>query len=173
MKKSFNVISVVPAVIIVIIALLWFGDDIGISKAAIETDSRKSQNISKDWAAQKEEGKEIVALLFYPPDKSHHIFSIYVNRPGLSFGYFFRGSGPISTTEHYITEFTINGFNERAFVSMNEEQVVRMEIDDGNSLQTTEIDPGAPFCFVLSSNVGSVTFIDMNGNTVETRESPL
>ena len=115
----------------------------------------------------------MIALIFYPADKSDHIFSVYVNRPGLSFGYFFRGGGDIANVETHIAEFTVEDFSERAFVSMNQQQVVKMEIDDGNTLQTTAIDPNTPFSFVLPTNIGNITFIDINGNTVETIQSSL
>ena len=32
----------------------------------------------------------MAAFISYPQDKTDHTFSVYVNRPGLSFGYFFQ-----------------------------------------------------------------------------------
>ena len=66
----------------------------------------------------------------YPQDRSDHTFSVYVNRPGLSFGYFFRGGGSLSGVERGIAEFTVDGYNERAFISMNQPKAARLEIDD-------------------------------------------
>ena len=59
----------------------------------------------------------------YPQDLSDHSFSVYVNRPGLSFGYFFRGGGNLSGGQRGIAEYTVEGYNERAFISMNQQQV--------------------------------------------------
>ena len=36
---------------------------------------------------------------------------LYVNRPGLSFGYFFRGGGTLSGIQKGIVEFTVEGYN--------------------------------------------------------------
>ena len=58
-------------------------------------------------------------IYFLPTGKTDHTFSVYVNRPGLSFGYFFRGGGDIVEVDDYIAEFVVEGNNERAFISMN------------------------------------------------------
>ena len=93
----------------------------------------------------------------------HH----YVNRPGLSFGYFFRGGGDIVEVDDYIAEFVVEGNNERAFISMNTQNIVRLEVDDGNGIQVIDIDSGKPFAIVLPLNVGNICFYDTNGNVVE------
>ena len=54
-----------------------------------------------------------------------------------------------------------------AFISMNTQNVVRIEIDDGNSIQVIDIDGSKPFAIVLPLNVGNVSFYDLNGNVVE------
>ena len=103
----------------------------------------------------------------YPQDKTDHTFSVYVNRPGLSFGYFFRGGGDIVEVDDYIAEFVVEGNNERAFISMNTQNIVRLEVDDGNGIQVIDIDSGKPFAIVLPLNVGNICFYDTNGNVVE------
>ena len=115
----------------------------------------------------------MAAFISYPLDKTDHTFSVYVNRPGLSFGYFFRGGGDSVAIEEYIAEYTVKGYNERAFVSMNKQKVKCLEVDDGNSVQVIEIDSNRPFALVLPVNVGNITFYDENGNTVEYCNHPL
>ena len=90
-----------------------------------------------------------------------------VNRPGLSFGYFFRGGGDLTGMNVGITEYTVEGYKERAFISMNQQQVERLEIDNGNSVQVIDIDSKKPFAIVLPVNAGSIAFYDVDGNTVE------
>lgn len=85
----------------------------------------------------------------YPQDRSDHTFSVYVNRPGLSFGYFFRGGGSLSGVERGIAEFTVDGYNERAFISMNQPKAARLEIDDGNTVQIIDLNSDQPFAIVL------------------------
>ena len=50
---------------------------------------------------------------------------------------------------------------------MNQQQVSKVEIDDGNEVQTIKIDSEKPFVFILPNNVGSLTIYDINGNIVE------
>lgn len=168
MKRIIKLLSVLLAVILVSALFLYFNNDIGISQSSIEDDARKSQKIVKDWQVAKDISDGMSAMLFYPQDKSHHTFSIYVNRTGISFGYFFRGGGGIAEVERYIVELSIDGYNEQAYISLNNQRVEKLEIDNGNSTQIIKIDSSKPFVFVLPKNIGSITFIDINGNVVET-----
>lgn len=54
-----------------------------------------------------------------------------------------------------------------AFISMNTQNIVRLEVDDGNGIQVIDIDSGKPFAIVLPLNVGNICFYDTNGNVVE------
>ena len=81
--------------------------------------------------------------------------------------YFFRGGGDIVEVDDYIAEFVVEGNNERAFISMNTQNIVRLEVDDGNGIQVIDIDSGKPFAIVLPLNVGNICFYDTNGNVVE------
>lgn len=146
---------------------LYANSDIGIIANSLESDIRSSQKISNDWAVDGKVSDSIAAYISYPQDKSDHTFSVYVNRPGVSFGYFFRGGGSISQVEEYIAEFTIEGFNERAFISMNAQNINCLEIDDGIDVRKIEIDSNKPFAIVLPMNTGSICFYDVNGNIVE------
>ena len=52
-------------------------------------------------------------------------------------------------------------------ISMNTQNIVRLEVDDGNGIQVIDIDSGKPFAIVLPLNVGNICFYDTNGNVVE------
>ena len=99
--------------------------------------------------------------------------TIRLNRPGLSFGYFFRGGGNLSSVDKEILACTVEGYKEQAFISMNRQQAARAEIDDGNEVQVLDIDSRKPFVIVLPVNAGSITFYDVNGNTVLSQRQPL
>ena len=45
-----------------------------VSRKMIEFDAVKNQNVPGHYLVQKAESKEMVAMLFYAPDKSDHIF---------------------------------------------------------------------------------------------------
>lgn len=173
MKQAAKIAGVVLAVMLLLISFLWLNNDIGVSKISIEKDARGSSKIKDDWQVAKDTSDTMSAMVFYPEDKSDHSFQIYVNRPGLSFGYFFRSGGDIVEVENYIAEFTVEGYNDRAFVSINTQKVVRMEIDNGNSIEKIDIDSSKPFAFVLPKNIGNITFFDINNNVVDTMNHPL
>ena len=116
MEKVFKYVGVFVAVVIISFLVLYSNNDIGINKVNIEKDARSSQKISDDWQVVKDTTELMSAMVFYNERLSNHIYSIYVNRPGPSFGYFFRDGGSIGEG---IIEFYINGYNERAFISMN------------------------------------------------------
>ncbi len=160
-------------VCIVFIVFLYSNNDIGIQKSQFESDIRSSQKIESDWIVDGNASDTIAAFISYPRDMTDHTFSVYVNRPGLSFGYFFRGGGSLPGVEDGIVECTVEGYKERAFISMNKQQVERLEIDDGNSIKVVDIDSSKPFSIVLPVNAGNIAFYDVNGNTVEFFEHPL
>lgn len=155
------------------VGFLYVSSDIGIASGNLETDIRSSQKIKEDWAVDGSVSDTMAAYISYPQDMSDHTFSVYVNRPGLSFGYFFRGGGTLSGIQRGIVEFTVEGYNERAFISMNQQQVQQLEIDDGNTIQVVDIDRNKPFAIVLPINAGNITFYDVNRNTVEYWNNPL
>ena len=158
---------------IVFAGFLWLNNDIGVQKSRLEADIRSSQKIKPDWTVDGMVSDTVAAFISYPGDRTDHTFSIYVNRPGLSFGYFFRGGGSLGEVETGIAEFTLEGYQEKAFISMNQQQVERLEVDDGNTVQVMRIDSGKPFAIVLPVNAGSIAFYDVDGNTVEFGERPL
>ncbi len=177
MQNHFNKLAKailgVLLVCIVFIGFLYFNNDIGAQKSQLESDIRSSQKIESDWIVDGTVSDTIAAFISFPRDMTDHTFSVYANRPGLSFGYFFRGGGSLSGVEAGIAEYTVEGYKERAFISMNKQQVERLEIDDGNSIQVVDIDSNKPFAIVLPVNAGNIAFYDVNGNTVEFWEHPL
>jgi hypothetical protein len=174
MKKTFPKITLwVVLVCILFVGFLYVNNDIGVASTNLEADIRSSQKVKDGWTVEGSVSDTMAAYISYPQNMSDHTFSVYVNRPGLSFGYFFRGGGSLSEVDKGIAEYTVEGYKERAFISMNQQQVAQLEIDDGNSIQVIDIDSNKPFAIVLPINAGIVTFYDVNGNTVEYWNNPL
>ena len=168
MKKPFpKMILRILLVCVLLLGFLYMDDDIGTSAANLESDIRNLQKIPEDWIVEGDVSDTMAAYISYPQDRSDHTFSVYVNRPGLSFGYFFRAGGKLSEIQEGIAEFTTEGANERALISMNQQQVQQLQIDDGHAKQAIDIDSDQPFAIVLPINAGSITFYDVNGNAVE------
>lgn len=174
MKKRFlKIVIGIVFVCILFVGYLYANNDIGMISTNLEADIRSSQKIKDDWTLDGSVSNTMAAYIAYPQDMSDHTFSVYVKHPGLSFGYFFRGGGNLSEVQRGIVEFTVEGYNERAFISMNQQQVQQLEIDDGNAIQVIDIDSNKPFVIVLPINAGKITFYDVNRNTVEYWNNPL
>lgn len=174
MKKVFLKITLgVVLVCILFVGFLYINNDIGVASTNLEADIRSSQKIKDDWTVEGCVSDTMAAYISYPEDMSDYTFSVYVNRSGLSFGYFFRGGGSLSEVERGIVEFTVEEYKERAFISMNQQQVTQLQIDDGNSTQDIYIDSNKPFAIILPINTGIITFYDVNGNTLEYWNKPL
>lgn len=166
-KKLPRVLLGIVAVCALAFGFLSVNNDIGMTADSLESDIRRSQKISEDWIVDGSISDTMAAFISYPQGKTEHTFSVYVDRPGLSFGYFFRGGGDIVEVEEHIAEFVVEGYRERAFVSMNAQKAVRAEIDDGDAFRVIELDSGKPFAIVLPLSAGAVRFYDADGNAVE------
>ena len=86
--KTKKYIMIMSILILIFITLMSQGN-IGVSKYNMEKDARKSQKIQEDWLTAKYINDDFGAFLFYSKDLSEYTFSIYQNRSGFSFGYFF------------------------------------------------------------------------------------
>lgn len=170
MEKTLKSIGVFIAIITISFLALHSNNAIGTYKENIEMDARSSQKVPVGWQVSKDTTQTMSAMIFYDESRINHTFSIYINRPGLSFGYFFRSGGSIADG---VTEFDLNGSNERAFVSMNKQQISKVVIDNGSSIQTLKIQSTKPFAFILPINIGTVTLYDINGNVVESQRQGL
>ncbi len=167
MKKK-NII-LLTALILLFAGIGFVNSNIGVSGEKIEADARKSQKVPEHYDSVGEVSENVGAYLFYPEDRTDHTFSIYLNRPGFSFGYFFRLGGSTTLESDYIARFTCPMYpeiNEVIYLSLNKAGAVRMEVDDGHSVKTTEIN-GEPFVFILPTNSGDVRFYDADGNIIK------
>lgn len=174
MKKRFiKILLWIVIVCVLFVGFLYANNDIGVTSSNLETDIRTSQKIKDDWIVNGSVSDTMAAYISYSQDMSDHTFSVYINRPGLSFGYFFCWGGSLSGVQRGIAECTVEGYNERAFISMNQQQVIQLVIDNGNMTQVIDINSDKPFAIVLPVNDDSITFYDVDGNAVEYWNNPL
>ena len=173
MKRLSKYAGISIIVVFVIFSFLYFNDNIGISKSRIEKDARIAGKIDDRWQVAKATTDTMSAMLFYDANLEYHTFLIYVNRKGLSYGYFFKGGGSLIVDDVDIAGYYIDGYQEKAYMSMNKQQIIKMEIDDGNTIKTIKIDNTKPFSIVLPINQGIIKFYDINGDTVEPIRIPL
>lgn len=65
-----------------------------------------------------------------------------------------------------ITTYTIEGCQDKAFLSMNEKNVVLAEVRNGDRVQSIPIEEGSPFALAFPRNAGDITFYDAEGQVV-------
>lgn len=128
MKKTIKYVGIIVAVMLIALLFLYFNNDFGIPLENIEKNARASQAIPEDWQVAKETMNAVSAMIFYSDSLDDSTYSIYVERPGLSFGYFFRAGGSISEIEQGVAEFRIEGYDEHAFLSLNRQKVNRLKL---------------------------------------------
>ena len=172
-KSIFKILVALLCLAVIVIIGLFATHNIGIAESRIEQDIRKNSHIDTSWKITGEASDTFAAYIFYPEDQSDYSFSVYVNRPGISFGYFFRGGGSISGVDRKIVKFVVENYAECAYLSMNREGVTLLEIDDGNTVKRIQLNPKEPFAVVLPINAGTITFSDENGNVIEYLEEKL
>ena len=170
MKKGFfKVVIGIIAIVIIVVFVLFANNCIGLSTNKLELDIRSSRNIQENWTVDGNVSDSMAAYIAYSGEKGGGSFYVYVNRPGLSFGWFLREGGSLSSVDQGITEFRVDGYQESAFISMNKQNVVKAELGEGDSAAVVNIEAGKPFAIVLPENI-MVTFYDVDGNIVEYRK---
>ena len=169
-NRVYKIIKLILCISLILIFGVFFGcyyltNYIGVQRSKLEADIRLQQKIESDWTVDGTASNMMAAFISYPDDMSDHTCSVYIKRELPSLGYFFRAGG-VFLEQRGIAEYTLDGYDERAFISMNKWQVERLEIDNGNSIKVIDIDSDKPFAIVLPVNAGAITFYDVDGNTV-------
>ena len=172
-KSILKILITLLCLVVIVVIGLFATHNIGIPESRIEQDIRKNSHIDTSWKITGEASDTFAAYISYPENQSDYSFSVYVNRPGISFGYFFRGGGSISGVDRKIVKFVVEDYAECAYLSMNREGVTLLEIDDGNTVKQIQLNPKEPFAVVLPINAGTITFSDENGNVIEYLEEKL
>lgn len=155
--------------------LAWNGA-FGVPASRLEQDLRSSQHIPDSWTVVGDVTEEAAVFLFYPPERNSYGVTLYRNEPGLSFGYFFRGSHTVAgihgTTEELPAEvegIPLEGTGLTAYVSMNTAGIRRLKQNDGNTVEIHLLDGQSPFVLLLPQGPDTVTFYDGDGAVVETQ----
>lgn len=165
-NRKIGMIAACVFVLLVLVLGLYGTGSIGVSKSRIQQDARTGQQIRENWQVCQSTTDSMSALLYYSEDKSDYTASIYINKSGFSFGYFFRIGGSILEHGADITAFELDGYTECAYLSMNASKICRIEVDDGSKTESIDLDSTTPFVVVLPRGKGSVTFYDLYGNEV-------
>lgn len=146
---------------------------VGVNRDGLEGDARKSQKIDDSWQVSKSVTDDLGALLFYDKHLNYFTYSIYLNRKGFSFGYFFRSGGSTSGISNGIRAF--NYGSSAALISMNKVNVARIEcVSETGLIQDAVymVEPGEPFAIAIPVTDDSMTvkIYDQNGNEIPITE---
>lgn len=161
MKKTM-----IAFVAVLIILVLTLTVDIGMTKKQVEKDANKERDVFTTYV-EKEISKDMAAILFYDKETKKHDVRIYLNRPGLSFGYFFTYGGNSPEVEEGVGVFEQDNIPAVAYVSMNKPEVSHMIIGSGDAEELIVIDSDKPFAVVVEKELGMVRIFDKNDELVE------
>ncbi len=157
--------SGVLLIVVLLFLIVWNAGIFGISKSRVEQDARENQKIDSSWQLSQATNENMCAMLFYDETTNNCVYSIYLKRDGFSFGYFFRDGG----INPYIQD-SVHGivYEDRgiALLSLNEDQVSRIVVDNTMEEKTIDVNPQEPFVVVLPVNCGEITMYDAQGNVV-------
>lgn len=162
-KKPIIILSIL--FIVVLYVTLWSKGNIGVSKNRLEKNARESQKIDETWLVTKDVTDEMGALLFYNKGLNEHTFSVYLNRDGFSYGYFFREGGSLSSIGSGVQGFSYQD-KGMALLSMNTKNVAEIKMDDGQNIEIIKIDPLEPFAIIIPHNIDVVQLYDSNGESI-------
>lgn len=168
MKNIGKYLGVLAGFMLLILIFLYNNSAIGTYKTNVEKDARVSQRIPDNWQVSKVETKSISSMLFYDDSREKYKVSIYVNNQGFSFGYFFRyGAAGENVNDALVLK--MKGFDEKIYMSMNKQQIAKIEINTSNGVETMEIDNSKPFTIILPANSEILKMYDINGDIVESK----
>lgn len=164
--RAIIIILSVFALIIVTLSFCLMKHLVGVSKEKTEAEARAFHNIDESWQCIQATNDDVSAMLFFPADRSSHFYSIYSKHKGLSNGYFFRIGGTISEISSECVQFVFEDYNSHIYASMNKQKICKVEIDDGDHVNTILLNEDDPFILVLLSNAGNVTLYNIYGEVV-------
>lgn len=152
-------------IILLAFIIIWNANIIGVAAGSLEKDAREEQNIAGSWKMAQAMNDEMCAMLFYDEKTRDYTYTIYMKKEETSYGYFFSQGGK----DPYIGE-GVRGmvYDDKgiALLSMNEDKVCKIEVDDSGLRETIEIDPTKPFVVVVPINSGEITMYNSLGNIV-------
>lgn len=165
-KKAFIILLSVFTVIIVMLSFCLMKHLVGVSKERTEAEARVFHNIDESWQSIQATNDDVSAMLFFPADGSDHFYSIYSKHKGLSRGFFFRIGGTISEINRESVQFVFEENDSHIYASMNKQKLCKVEIDDGDNVNTISLNEDEPFILIFPSNAGNVTFYSIYGEIV-------
>ena len=164
-SKGANTAVMVVATVLLVLAALFANGSFGVRAVNLEANGRKRLEINEEWQASVSYGKHLGAVLFYDEADGFEV-AIYENRPKLSFGFFPLYNSHEGAEARGLVRYTVPGYNEQVFVTLNPDHIVKAEIGEGEAAETIALEGDKPFALVTGRDK-PVVFYDEAGQVVE------
>lgn len=166
MKKIRIILIALVPTIILTFGLLYLNGNIGVSKSNIEKQARIALSVDTNWHVVQATGDGISGMLFYDETFSDYKYVIFCKKP-YSFGYSFASGGCTQLEMKGVVKYYRGLSQEAVYLSMNKQQVNKVEIDNGYTVEKIELDHTRPFALILSNDLKGISFYTIDGNIVE------
>lgn len=165
-KRDKRTLILVFAAVLIALSVLWKCGVFGVRGDRVTADAQKSMEIARSWSAVEAGNAKQVTGIFYDYDQAplKGICYCYINRPGVSYGFFFRQSGNLDR-DMGIRKLDLGQYGA-AYVSLNSQQVAKVIRDDGTKPVTKSVSPYSPFVIVSEKHDCAFRFYDEKGQEV-------
>lgn len=169
-ERKYIVVTIILWVLIFI--MLIARGNIGVSKGKLESDARKSHDINQSWLTAKSINENFGAFLFYDEDLKKYTFSIYENREGFSFGYFYCYGGGVAGIGDSIARFNSDGKGS-ILLSLNKVKISKLELTNGSeNIKEINVNEEKPFVIIIPENIIDIRIYNVDGEVIPMNEIP-
>lgn len=165
--KTEKIPILLGVVLIILLAFLivWKADIFGVSESRLEQDAREKQNVQSNWELAQAINEDVCAMLFYDENRQEYIYSIYLTREGISYGYFFAEGGSDSQMTEKVKGVV---FENKGIVllSLNQDKICKVLVEKDGTQETIAIDAAKPFALVLPTGCSEIAMYDAQDNIV-------
>ena len=164
-KTKLFIMASVTAILF-LVAIIPSLNIIGVPKAKLEKDARKSHKIEDTFHTAKAIDENIGAFLFYDENLEDFTFSIYVKGDAPSLGYFYRNGGGLPGIFYNIQQFDFDG-KSSVLMSLNKLKIAKIKLDLGsNATEVIKVDPLKPFSIIIPENTYEFYLYDSNDKLI-------
>lgn len=173
-RPAVFAVFVAAALLLQVFAFGGYRTYFGVPAGGVEAAERRAQGLGADWLCAADEGGALSVCLFYREDTGDYTVSAYVNRRGLSFGYFFRYGGAVAGAENGVAALRYDdargALRGTALLSLNRAGVTQIvcKMRTGGD-ETVGVDPEKPFVFMIPEGCAGYTLYTAAGETVPVR----